>query len=55
VKKVSQFYLSEMKTSIEYYLTTKNVVNKIDNSFQENEIQSQKQKNMNKAFKDVKN
>jgi hypothetical protein len=55
VKKVSQFYLSEMKTSIEYYLTTKNVVNKIDNSSKENEIQSQKQKYMNKAFIEVKN
>jgi hypothetical protein len=54
-KKVSLLYLSEMKTSIKDYLTGKIIVNKIDNSSQENEIQSQKQKNMNKAFIEVKN
>ncbi len=40
-KKVSVFYLPEMKPSIENCLT---IENKIDNTSQENEIQSKKQK-----------
>jgi hypothetical protein len=47
VKKVSLFYLPEMKPSIENCLT---IENKIDNSSQENEIQEQKITDYEQSF-----